>query len=136
MEWMQHCKFFPTIEYPFLYCMLETTFFWQSYFIRSDHIFADEIVDNAIRFVLCIIQILKYCVCHAKVVQSYSYFETGCRKNVHATILKGNMEYDWYTVSDDFSCQTYFCCFPLALANTFPRPFGPILSNFFEEQWT
>ena len=38
------------------------------------------------------------------------------------------------TVSDDCTCRTYFCCFPLALANTFPRPFVPILSNFFKEQ--
>ena len=66
----------------------------------------------------------------------YSYFEKGCRKNVHATIPKGNMGYDQYTVSDDCTCRTYFCCFPLALANTFPRPFVPILSNFFKEQWT
>ena len=28
----------------------------------------------------------------------YSYFEKGCRKNVHATIAKGNMGYDQYTV--------------------------------------
>ena len=41
---------------------------------------------------------------------------------------------DQYTVSDDCTCRTYFCCFPLALANTFPRPFVPILSNFFKEQ--
>ena len=27
-------------------------------------------------------------------------------------------------------------CFPLALANTFPWPFVPILSNFFEKQRT
>ena len=27
-----------------------------------------------------------------------------------------------------------FCYFPLALPNTFPRPFVPILSNFFKEQ--
>ena len=64
----------------------------------------------------------------------YSYFEKGCRKNVHGTIPKGNMGYDQYTVSDDCTCRTYFCCFPLALANTFPRPFVPILSNFFREQ--
>ena len=38
-------------------------------------------------------------------------------KNVHATIPKGNMGYDQYTVPDDCSCRTYFCCFPLALAN-------------------
>ena len=55
---------------------------------------------------------------------------------MYATIPKGNMGYDQYTVSDDCSCQTYFCCFPLALANTFPWPFVPILSNFFEKKRT
>ena len=57
-------------------------------------------------------------------------------KNVHATIPKGNMGYDQYTVPDDCSCRMYFCCFPLALANTFPRPFVPILSNFFSKKRT
>ena len=52
-------------------------------------------------------------------------------KNVHATIPKGNVGYDQYTVPDDCSCRTYFCCFPLAFANTFPWPFVPILSNSF-----
>ena len=55
---------------------------------------------------------------------------------MHATIPKGNMGYDQYTVPDDCSCRTYFCCFPLALANTFPWPFVPILSNFFEKKET
>ena len=55
-------------------------------------------------------------------------------KSVHATIPKGNMGYDQYNVPDDCSCRTYFCCFPLALANTFPWPFVPILSNFFEKK--
>ena len=36
--------------------------------------------------------------------------------------------YDRYTVPDDSSCRTYFCCFPLAFANIFPWPFVPILS--------
>ena len=40
-------------------------------------------------------------------------------KNVQATIPKGIMEYDQYTVPDDCSCRTYFCCFPLALATHF-----------------
>ena len=57
-------------------------------------------------------------------------------KNVHATIPKGNMGYDQYTVPDVCSCRTYFCCFPLALENTFPWPFVPIISNFFEERRT
>ena len=56
------------------------------------------------------------------------------RKNVHATSPKGNMGYNRYTVPDDCSCRTYFCCFSLALANTFPWPFVPILSNLSEEQ--
>ena len=53
-------------------------------------------------------------------------------KNVHATIPKGNMGYDQYKVPDDCSCRTYFCCFPLALANIRPWNFLP----FFEKQWT
>ena len=53
---------------------------------------------------------------------------------MYPTIPKGNMGYDQYTVPDDCSCRTYFCCFPLALANTFPWPFVPILSNFFEKK--
>ena len=44
-------------------------------------------------------------------------------KTVDATIPKGNMGYDQYTVPDDCSCRTYFCCFPLALENTLPWPF-------------
>ena len=57
-------------------------------------------------------------------------------KNVHATIPKGNMGYDLYTIPEDSSCQTFFFCFPLALSNTFSWPFMPIILNFFEEQWT
>ena len=38
-------------------------------------------------------------------------------RNAHATIPKGNMGYDQYTVRNDWSCRTYFCCFPLVLAN-------------------
>ena len=52
-------------------------------------------------------------------------------RTVHATMPKGNMGYDRYTVPDDCSFRIYFCCFPLALANTFSWPFVPILSNFF-----
>ena len=42
----------------------------------------------------------------------YSYFETGCPKNVQATIPKGI-----YGV-----CSIHCCCFPLALADICPRP--------------
>ena len=45
-------------------------------------------------------------------------------KTVHATIPKGNMGYDQYTVPDT-SCRTYFCCFPSALANIYPWPLVP-----------
>ena len=44
--------------------------------------------------------------------------------------------YDQYTVPDACSCRTYFCCFPLALANTFSWPLVPILSNFFDKKRT
>ena len=57
-------------------------------------------------------------------------------KNVHATIPKGDMGYDRYTVPDDCSCRSYFCSFWLELANTFSWPFVPILLNFSEERWT
>ena len=52
-------------------------------------------------------------------------------KNVHATTLKGNMGYDQYTVSNDCSCRTYFCCFLLALTNVCPWPLMP----FFQFLW-
>ena len=57
--------------------------------------------------------------------KSYSYFEKGCRKNVHASIPKDNMGYDQYIVLDDCSCRTYCCFFPLALANICPWPSVP-----------
>ena len=53
-------------------------------------------------------------------------------KTVHATIPKGNMGYNQDTCSWHCSCRTYFCCFPLALANIRPWNFLP----FFEKQWT
>ena len=49
-------------------------------------------------------------------------------KTVYATIPKGNMGYDQYSCSWHCSCRTYFCCFPLALANILPWPLVP----FFE----
>ena len=42
------------------------------------------------------------------------------------------MGYDQYTVLTTVPAElAYFCYFPLALANTFPRPFVPILLNLF-----
>ena len=53
----------------------------------------------------------------------YSYFEKDRRnKKVHVTIPNGNMGYDQYSVPDDCSCRSYFCCFPLALTNLCPWP--------------
>ena len=46
------------------------------------------------------------------------------RKNVHATIPKGNMGYVQYPVLDTVAVEPTFFCFPLAL----------VLSNFFEKQ--
>ena len=50
-------------------------------------------------------------------------------KNVRATVPKGNMGYDHYTVPDDRSRRTYFCCFPLALANICSWPLVPFFQN-------
>ena len=50
---------------------------------------------------------------------------------MHATTPKGNIGYDQYTVPNDCSCRTYFCCFPLALANICPWPLVP----FFQILW-
>ena len=65
-----------------------------------------------------------------------SYFEKGCWKNVHATIPKGNMGYDQYTVSDDCSCRIYLWCFPLKkhMSMAMSMASRAILSNFFEEK--
>ena len=55
-------------------------------------------------------------------------------KNVHATIPKGNMGYDQYTVPNDCSCRTYFSCFPLALANICPWPLVPFFQFSLENR--
>ena len=48
-------------------------------------------------------------------------------RNQTETLAKqANMGYDQYTVPDDCSCRTYFCCFPLALANICLWPPVPI----------
>ena len=38
----------------------------------------------------------------------YSYFEKGCRKNVHATIPTGNMGYVQYAVPDTVAVEPTF----------------------------
>ena len=54
--------------------------------------------------------------------------------NVHATTPKGNMGYDQYTVPNDCSCRTYFCCFPLAIANICPWPLVPFFQISLENR--
>ena len=46
-------------------------------------------------------------------------------ENVHATIPKGNYGICSIHCSWHCSCRTYFCCFPLALADIYPRPLLP-----------
>ena len=41
----------------------------------------------------------------------YSYFEKGCRKNVHATVPKGNMGYVQYTFPDTVALKPTFVAF-------------------------
>ena len=55
-------------------------------------------------------------------------------KNVRTTTPKGNMGYDQYTVPHDCSCRTYFCCFPLALANICPWPLVPFFQISLENR--
>ena len=73
-----------------------------------------------------------YTFCGGKLV--YSYFEKGCRKNVHATTPKGNMGHDQYSVPNYCSCRTYFCCFPLAIANICPWPLVPFFTISLENR--
>ena len=63
----------------------------------------------------------------------YSYFDKGCRKKCarnNPARLFGilSIHCSWQC-----SCETFFCCFPLALANT-SMASRAILKSFFEEQ--
>ena len=79
-EWMQHCRFFLTIEYPFLYCCLpETTFFLQSYSFTELVSISPGLITfprwncwQHNKILSYAWQILKYWACGAKVVQSYT----------------------------------------------------------------
>ena len=55
-------------------------------------------------------------------------------KIVHVTIPKVNMGYDQYTVPNDCSCRTDFCCFPVALANICPWPLVPFFQFSLENR--
>ena len=71
--------------------------------------------------------------------RSHNFYTAISRKVVGKKCARDNPEcnmgYDQYTVPGDCSCQAYFCCFPLALANM-SMASRAILSNFFEEQLT
>ena len=55
-------------------------------------------------------------------------------KNVHATIPKGNMGYDQYTVPDDCSCRIYLSVLSFSTRKHMSMASSAILSNFFEEK--
>ena len=57
-------------------------------------------------------------------------------KNVHATIPKGNMGYDQYTVRDDCSCRIYLSVLSFSTREHMSMASSAILSNFCEEKWT
>lgn len=79
-EWMQHCRFFLTIEYPFLCCCLpETTFFLQSYSFTELVSLSPGLITfprwncwQHNKILSYALHILKYWACGAKVVQSYT----------------------------------------------------------------
>ena len=56
-------------------------------------------------------------------------------KNVHVTILKGNMGYDQYTVPDTIDVEPTFVAF-LSHSQTYVHGLSFPSSNFFEQQWT
>ena len=67
----------------------------------------------------------------------YSYFEKGCRKNVQATIPKGNMGYDQYAVLDTAVAVESSIVTFLQHQQTYglwSMASRAILSSFFEEQ--
>ena len=56
-------------------------------------------------------------------------------KNVHATITKGNMGYDQYTVPDTIAIKPTFVAFlSFSTRKGMSVAFHAILSNFFEKQ--
>ena len=67
---------------------------------------------------------------------AYSYFEKGCQKNCarynpERCFGIWSIHCSWHC-----SCRTYFCCFPLAFANTRSWPLVPFFESSFEKQWT
>ena len=60
-----------------------------------------ETVHRTLRLFPVFISPIVWNMCeHLHYESVYSYFEKGCREKVNATIPKGTMGYDQYTVSD------------------------------------
>ena len=67
-------------------------------------------------------------------VALYSYIEKVCRKNVHATIPKGNMGYDQYSVPDFVGVEPTVVAF-LQHSQTYVHGLAcHSIPTFFEEQ--
>ena len=64
----------------------------------------------------------------------YSYFEKGCRKNLHATIPKGNTGYDQYSAPDEVAVKsTLLLSYSLAPTNI--RSWALVLLFYFSLNW-
>ena len=64
----------------------------------------------------------------------YSYFEKGCRKNLHATIPKGNTGYDQYSAPDEVAVKsTLLLSYSLAPGNI--RSWALLLLFYFSLNW-
>ena len=76
-------------------------------------------------------------------ISLYSYFEKGCRNkcardNPERWLRYGIWKYGIWAIRCSWHCicRTYFCCFPLALANICPWPLVPFFQISLKEQWT
>ena len=65
-------------------------------------------------------------------IKVYSYFEKGCRKNLHATIPKDNMGYDQYTPFLTLQLSNLLFLLSFSTRRHMSTVSPTILSNFFE----
>ena len=65
-------------------------------------------------------------------IKVYSYFEKGCRKNLHATIPKDNMGYDQYTPFLTLQLSNLLFLLSFSTRRRMSTASPTILSNFFE----
>ena len=65
-------------------------------------------------------------------IKVYSYFEKGCRKNLHATIPKDNMGYDQYTPFLTLQLSNLLFLLSFSTRRHMSTASPTILSNFFE----